>query len=209
MDCSSVRCALSAALDGEDPALDTATLSAHLRRCPECRVFGEEALGLHRRFRLMAAPAVPDLSDEIMQALEPPPPRPVRSDEQRAWIARAGLCIIAVSQIVVAAPVLALGRHASMPNAAARHLAAFALALAVGLLVVAWRPERAGALLPVVGTLAGSLLLSSILNVAQGRQSVGIEVQHVIDAIGFALVWFLARVASPTGPGGRQEVALG
>ena len=59
------------------------------------------------------------------------------------------------------------------PTHVARHLGSFALALGVGLLVVAWKPERAAGVLPVVAALVACLVGSSIVDIVSGQRGPG------------------------------------
>src|SRR5262249_20609886 len=143
MDCTDARTAISARLDGEDrlPSAPTSALEAHLRTCPDCRDFEAASTAVHRRLRLRPAGSVPDLSASIVAALDP-------ADDGRIGGLRAGLAAVATVQILIALPALILGEDAGLPAHTARHLGSFAVALGIGFLVAAWRPERVGGVLP-------------------------------------------------------------
>ena len=70
MSCADVRVAISAALDGEAPGLDSAAVDRHLERCAECRRFAARARSVHRTTRVRSAEVPPDLTDEILAAIE-------------------------------------------------------------------------------------------------------------------------------------------
>ena len=50
-------------------ALDEATVYAHLAGCSDCRTFAHRAEALHRTVRLAPAPAIPDLTPDILTAI--------------------------------------------------------------------------------------------------------------------------------------------
>jgi predicted anti-sigma-YlaC factor YlaD len=200
MDCERCRTALSARLDGEDPGVLPAALDAHLAGCAACREFAAGAERLHRLARVAPAEPVPDLSDPIMAAIGPleqtvPDPRPV---DERTQFLRITLAVVAVIQLAMAVPALVLGDDAGLPAHVARHLGSFSVALGVGLLVVAWRPDRAAGLLPVVGVVVLCLLASAAVDIANGRAAPGAEVSHAPELVGLVAVWLLARAGSVT-----------
>ena len=145
--------ALSARADGEDPGIEPALLDAHLARCPACREF-EQLVELNRgRSRLAEAPVVPDLSRRIAKL------NAVADRASRWGIARALLAVAAVQIMVFAVPALVLGDESGATPHDARHLGAFSVAYAVGLLVVVVRPARARTMQPVAAVLGGALVL--------------------------------------------------
>ena len=189
MDCTDARAAISARLDGEDlpPTTPEPALEAHLRTCSDCRDFDTTATAMHRRLRLRPAEAVPDLSAPILAALEP-------ADEGRIAGLRAGLAVVAAVQILIALPALILGDDAGLPAHTARHLGSFAVALGIGFLVAAWRPERVGGVLPLTAALVLCLLLTSSVDVASSRTDVLDELGgHATELVGLGLLWLLAR----------------
>src|SRR4029079_10788475 len=80
-----------------------------------------------------------------------------------------------------------------------RHIGVFALAMAVGLLVVAWHPERARAMLPILGGLVAGLIWSCFGDIWAGRPVPGNLVAHGADIAGLAAVWLLARTDGHAG----------
>ena len=116
-------------------------------------------------------------------------------------------------QILIALPALLLGEDAGLPAHTARHLGSFAVALGIGFLVAAWRPERVGGLLPLTAALVACLLLTSGLDVAASRTDALSELGgHATELVGLGLLALLARetgvrhlqVGTPgaTGPSG-------
>jgi predicted anti-sigma-YlaC factor YlaD len=188
MDCTDARTAISARLDGEDLSTNAPVLDAHLRTCGACRAFESATGSMHRRLRLRPAEAVPDLSASIVAAIGP------TVEDSRVSGLRAGLAAVAVVQILVALPALLLGEDASLPAHTARHLGSFAVALGIGFLVAAWRPDRVGGVLPLTAALVLCLLLTSGIDLASSRTDVLDELAgHATELVGLGLLWLLAR----------------
>lgn len=59
VDCPSVRAALSAALDGEDPGMPPASARRHVEACPGCRAFGLAAGTLDGQLGVLPSRPVP------------------------------------------------------------------------------------------------------------------------------------------------------
>jgi len=167
---------------------------AHLAQCAACRSFEADATSLHRTVRVAPAPPVPDLTPRILAAIGGvPSPSPHRD----AW--RVGLAVVALVQIAFALPALVLGDDVGLSGHNARHLGSFALALGVGFLVVAWRPNRAAGLFPLVAALVACLVLTSAVDIANGRAGAAGELAHVTELLGLALCWLVGRSSEPGG----------
>ncbi|MFI5047816.1 MAG: zf-HC2 domain-containing protein [Acidimicrobiia bacterium] len=206
MSCSRFRAAISSRLDGEDLGVDAAQLDAHLRSCVDCRAFAGQAEGLTRAVRVAPAPAVPDLTPDILVAIaaERDAAHEPASERALRWV----LAAIGLLQISVAIPALVLGDDAHLPVHLARHLGSFEVALGVGFLFAAWRPWRAAGILPVVTALVVCLVGSSLLDVLSGSTSAGPEVHHATDVAGLVVVWLLSRTANARAGDLRGEVQL-
>lgn len=208
MDCELLREALSARLDGEDPGVEAAALDAHLAACPACTGWAAELSGLHRLVRVRAAEPVPDLTGAIMaSAPRPVDPRVAAARPRPVSSARWALFAVALTQLVLAAPDLVMGGDGTAVHAA-RELGAFDVALAVGLLVAAWQPDRARGLLPVAGALVLVLAVTAVADVLEGSASALGETYHLLEAAGLALLWLVAREArtsDPVVPAGAPE----
>jgi predicted anti-sigma-YlaC factor YlaD len=191
MNCDRCREAISAQLDGEDPGVPAAFVQAHVESCAGCREYATAATDLHRAARVAPAAPVPDLTGAILQTIGDEPVRAPVDDRTR--FLRIVLAVVALIQLLMAVPALVLGDDAGLPEHVARHLGSFALALGVGLLVVAWKPERAAGLLPVVAALVICLLASSLFDIVSGRAEPGTEVSHAPELVGLVAVWLLAR----------------
>ena len=196
MDCDRCRAAISAALDGEELGVGDGALRSHVASCAGCRDFAAGAERLHRVARVAPAEPVPDLSDSILRAIGD---EPVSSAvDERTRFLRISLAVIAVIQLGMAIPALVLGDDAGLPTHVARHLGSFSLALGVGLLVVAWRPDRAAGVLPVIAAVVVCLIGSSIIDIVSGRAAPGAEVSHAPELVGLVAVWLLARAPGET-----------
>lgn len=202
MDCTTAREIISARSDGEGPVARTVGLDAHLVGCITCRAFEADVTAVNRRVRLHAAEDVPDLTARIVASAPPLrlPDETFAADPARAAgtgtagdRTRALLAAIAVAQLVVAVPALLLAAGGDAPVHLVRDLGAFDLALAVGSFAVARDPRRAFGLLPVALTLALAVSAAAVLNVATGGVSPATEAVHLLDLVGVALIWRLAR----------------
>ena len=132
------------------------------------------------------ASATPDLSRRIagLAAI---------ADRAATWsIVRGLLGVVAIEILVFSLDDLVLGDEAQTSTHSARHLGAFTVAYAVGLLVVVARPARARTMLPVAAVLAGALLVTAIVDLANGRVPLVDEVQHLPELLSVVLVWLVA-----------------
>jgi predicted anti-sigma-YlaC factor YlaD len=186
MECDRWREAISARLDGEDPGIDPALVEAHLARCLNCRAFATAAAEAHRTQRIGVAPDVPDLSRRVRKAV-------ALADRASRWsVVRVLLVIVAAQIIGFSMPALIFGDEHETATHAARHLGAFTAAYGVGLLVVAIRPARARTMLPVAAVLAGALLITAVVDMANGHVPLVGEAQHLPELLSVVLVWLLA-----------------
>jgi predicted anti-sigma-YlaC factor YlaD len=206
-DCERYRLAISAQLDGEDVGLERAGLERHLASCSPCRHFADEAADLKESVRVAANEATPDLTRAILTAIGAEQRRP-RWDPAAL---RAGLAAVGVVQLLLAMPDLWSGIKGT-PVHVARELGSFDLALAVGFLFAAWRPLRAYGMVPLVAALVAGLTVTTGIDVMEGRVVAATEVGHLLEFMGLALVWALARIVTTSeGPplGGRPRLVSG
>jgi predicted anti-sigma-YlaC factor YlaD len=209
--CPDVRASLSAGLDGELPALPVDVVDHHLAACAGCRRWADEVGSLHRTLRVQPAAVEPDHTDAILAAL--PRRRPIVDDRVRAL--RLVTLVIATVQFLASLPLLfssndmVMGGHVMDDGHLERHIGIFALAMAAGLFLVAWRPERARAMLPVLGVLVAGLIWGCFGDIWAGRPVPGNLLAHGADLAGFAAVWLLARTEGETGRERRQRALLG
>jgi predicted anti-sigma-YlaC factor YlaD len=201
VDCDQCRDLLSDALDDRLDRVRRASLETHLVTCATCRAYGQELSELHRRVRLRAAEDVPDLSERILARAHPP--NKGRSD----WICYA-LLVVGLTELTLALPALILGEDAGAPIHVARHVGSMSVALAVGLVYAAWRPVRAFGLLPIAGALAACMVVTAVLDLADGRVAPLGEAHHVLDVAGLLLLWLLAGAPRPYGRRPRVRARL-
>lgn len=194
MSCDHWRELASARLDGELAGDEATALDAHLATCPACRSFAADAADLGRAVRVRPAEPVPDLYAAIMAAA--PAVGPTRTPLLQRW-SRLALAWLAIVQLALALPALLFGDGAGMGHHVARHLGSFDVAIAIGLLYAAWRPERARSLLPVVAALAACLVVTSVADLSDGSTTTGLEAHHVLDMVGFVLLWLVAGRPRP------------
>lgn len=185
--CEQWQDAVSARLDGEDPGFPVGALDAHLATCARCRNFAARIDPLDRLVHT-SAHDVPDRSADIIAA--------VRADRRARppaisapdLLPRVALGLVGVLQLVASLPYLW-----SLTDAhAARDLAAFQLALAIGFLVAAARPATAIGLLPTAAALVAVLAVVVVGDIAAGRVAAGAEAIHLPEAVGVTLLWLLA-----------------
>jgi predicted anti-sigma-YlaC factor YlaD len=208
MDCAFYREAISARIDGEASRLESAALDAHLAACPSCREWADAASLVTRTARAAPAEPVPDLTGPIMAALASRTrdrQAPLRS-ESPMGVARLGLVLVALAQLCLAIPAL-LGDDAGATIHVAHEQGSWFLALAVGLLVVAWRPARASAMLAFVAVLTAGLAVTMAVDIAAGRTQAAAEAPHGLAFLGVGLLWVLAHPLSTARSGNRARPA--
>lgn len=205
MRCEPFQDALSARLDGEalPPGLDEAAVDRHVDGCVTCRAYLAGATAQHRSLRVRPADRVPDLTNRILAALPPHArPQPVRE-----W-ARYALFAIAATQLILALPAVLLGEDPGASIHVARELGSFDVALGIGLLWAAWQPRRAIGLVPMVAALAGTMLLTAMLDVVRDDAPVLGEAHHILDLAGLFFLWALAHPPRPADPTDAGDLRL-
>ena len=204
MDCSDIRSSLSATLDGEEPGLADLIVRGHLAECGSCRAFSAEATELHRLVRVQPAPIDLDRTHAILAAL--PRKVAVRAPHDHVQSLRIATLVIALVQLVAAVPLM-LGLSDDSHGHYARHIGVFSAALAVGLLAVAWQPDRARGVLPMLGVLVAGLVWSCLDDLLAGHSVPGTAIAHGADVAGFAAVWLIARATSSGDAAERERRA--
>jgi predicted anti-sigma-YlaC factor YlaD len=194
MECSKVREALSAALDGEPTRRADAAVVEHVRGCRACRHFLDEArvlAAITRSSRRVEAGAreqgAPDLTSFVLET--------ARGERHRAdhWTSmlRFGLVAVALAQLALALPGLIFGTDEGAPIHIAHEVGAWDLALAIGFVFAAWRPLRALGLLPFSAALSAGLILTAIIDIAHGRAVALTETTHLLELVGTAFLYLL------------------
>ena len=102
------------------------------------------------------------------------------------------LAWVAVVELAFALPALIFGDSSGATSHVARHLGSFDVAIAAGLLYASWRPHRALALIPVALVLTGCVIVTATFDLTDGATSSGLEAHHLVDLVGFALLWVVA-----------------
>lgn len=192
--------AISARADGESPTIDGRLLDSHIATCASCRAFADNIHDLRRAAAVDLAVPVDDISGRIVKAAR------LADRNSVWWVLRLGLGVVSVQVIVLSAPALFLGHSSGSDAHSARHLGSFAVAYAIGLLVVALRPAKARGMLPLAGALAGCLAITAIIDISDGHVPAVTEFHHIPEIIGLVLVWLLARPAKLAGTSVRRAL---
>ncbi|MEM9514949.1 MAG: zf-HC2 domain-containing protein [Actinomycetota bacterium] len=185
MKCASARELLSAAADGELRPSEQRALDEHTAGCATCRSYAERLGSLDRIVRVRPAEAVPDLVPAVVARA-----RPARLG-RGGWL-RPALAWTAIVLLAQSIPGLATGNFAGADTHVARHLGAFGVALAIGLLYVAWKPHRAFGLLPFTAALVGTMIAAAAFDVVDGGSTALAELVHVTELVGLTLLWMIA-----------------
>lgn len=182
MDCEIYQTALSARADAEPVGIPDTVIAWHLRGCADCRAFAAALEGVPPAVE--AARGV-DISDRVLAEVG-------RIDRAEVWTTfRMALFAVAAGELLLALPDL-LGRAPQGDVHLARHLGAFQVAYAIGLIVVAVRPAKARAMVPQTLALAAAMIGAAIADIGSGVAPAIAETQHLLEIAGLLLVWFLA-----------------
>lgn len=215
MVCDRYRDAISAIVDGEDPGLDRRIVEAHLSHCADCATFRSSSEAVRRRLRVAAVE--PDAVEshgrdshgrdshvDVSRRIARLAAAADRSGSRRG----VRLLLVVVAAEIMIISVVDLARAGGGPGEVhgVRHLAAFTIAYAVLLVVVAVRPARARTALPVAAVLAGALAISAVVDLVSGRIPLVDEAMHLPEIVSVLLIWMLAttqhdersRRAAPT-----------
>ena len=199
--CQQCREAVSARFDGEELGIAVEVLDGHLATCRSCRRYAARVRALGQALPIPDEP-VPDRSTQIMAAVREQRPRataevrqPAAAPRAARWtptpatVARGGLALVAVVQIVAAL----VGLSAGTAPHSVREVGAFQVALAIGFLVTAVRPATAAGLLPTAAALALCLAGVVAVDLAGGQTAAPRELAHATELVGVMLVWLIAR----------------
>jgi predicted anti-sigma-YlaC factor YlaD len=202
MDCDRAREAISARIDGEDPGLPGDVMEAHLASCAECRDWRQRAHEVTRRARLGGPFLERDLTAQVLAAVGPVRAGQRPAGHGRSMAQRAGLAVTALAQLAITAPLLILGHDHGAGTHAAHELGSFDLALAIAFAVGAIRPALSAGLAWPCGVAAAGLVSTAIADLMAGQTFGADEAQHLIAAVGAALLFWQARTiaAGTAGP---------
>ncbi|MCU1358391.1 MAG: hypothetical protein JWM89_3809, partial [Acidimicrobiales bacterium] len=106
---------------------------------------------------------------------------------------RWALLAVGLIQLLLALPPILLGREAGASVHLAHELGAWDLALAVALVLVAFRPERAPGLVPFALALVGAMVVTAAVDVLRHRAQLPAESHHLLNLAGAWLLWSIAR----------------
>ena len=185
MGCGDAHDLISAAADGELTAELVAALDAHLLDCEGCRRYVGRVAGLSQqieRRRVITNPAVIGAVLDRAQT--------ARLGRGR-WV-RPALVWCAVMIAFESFRPLFVGEIDGVHTHVARHLGASALAFAIGLAYAAWKPAKAAGLVPVAAVLLATSIGGAVIDTATGMQAPLAESVHLLDLVGFVLLWMVA-----------------
>lgn len=183
--CEEARELASAAADDELDRDERHRLDVHVSGCDDCAAYVEQLATLSRTLRLRAVAVDPAFPTRVLDRARPP--RLGRGGWLRPALAWCGVVIAAQS-----APALVLGELDGAATHVARHSGAFALALAIGLVYAAWRPQRAFGLMPLVAALMAATVVGAVLDTVGGDRTPLAEMVHVSEFVGMVLLWMVA-----------------
>jgi len=205
MNCLSAREAISARIDGEDPALPASALDEHLASCADCRDWQQRAHELTRRARLGGPFLERDLTAQVLAAVLPVQPGPRRFARGAGLAQRGGLTAVALAQLAITVPLLILGHDHDAGAHAAHELGSFDLALAIAFAVGAIRPALSAGLAWPCGAAAAGLVATAIADLIGGQTIGADEAQHLIAVAGAALLCWQARTLRSGAAGSAVE----
>jgi predicted anti-sigma-YlaC factor YlaD len=183
--CAAARQLISADADDQLDAAGAERLAEHLTGCAACAVYEARVAALARAVRVRPFGVDAAIVERVIDRSRPA--RLGRGDWLRPALAWCGL-LIALQSI---GP-LVFGEIDGTPTHVARHVGASSVALATGLLFVAWRPHRAIGMLPFVAALFGAMVAGSAFDLLDGARSPVSELAHLAELVGMVLLWMIA-----------------
>ncbi|MFZ2013327.1 MAG: zf-HC2 domain-containing protein [Nocardioides sp.] len=187
-ECAAAREALSALVDHEEPGLGADWLTEHLVSCAGCREWYAAARELRRRTRLQPLPAMPELTGSILAAVgDADPSRRPHATRATDLLSRYVAAAVALALLWFQAPLLLFGRDPDVGVHPAHELGSFGAALAICLLVAAFRPRWGRRFAPLFGVVAVLLLATAALDLIHGsRTTWADEAPHLLWLVGWA-----------------------
>ncbi|GAA4413551.1 hypothetical protein GCM10023148_08150 [Actinokineospora soli] len=171
-------------MDGEAEHVPSLEVDAHLAGCATCARWLEQSEALTRRLRVGPVVEAPDLSGAILARV------PVKAEP------RYGLVVVAVLQMGVALSQV-LGSVAHGAGHLFNEGVAWNLALAVGFLVAAMRPEHVPGLRVVLAGFVSVLGAYSVYDLVTAEASLVRVLSHLPVLLGLVLLYV------GNGPGDR------
>ena len=201
MSCANVRAVISALLDGESVEAGQKTaIAEHVTACRDCAQWRDRAAALTEDLRAEYE-ATPDLTEPVLAAVV----ERARSAAADRATARAGrrrllrwaVGVAAVVQLALAIPAMLTAAGVTTLDAVhpSREMASFDIAVAVGFLLAAIKPERARAFVPVAVALSICLGVTSFMDVSTGLTGLADEAGHMVALLQACLLWALGRVS--------------
>lgn len=184
MDCDHAQDSISARMDGELASDLALALDEHLAGCRACRGWESDAYALRRSVTMRRPLAPAGLSDQVTANLHVP------NLGTGQWV-RYALGVLAAAIVVVNTPLL-FGLQTQGPIHESRHLGTFGVALGIGLMWAAYRPERANGLVPLAGALAATTVVGAVFDLAVGQAQAVAEATHLLELAGLGLLWHLS-----------------
>jgi predicted anti-sigma-YlaC factor YlaD len=199
MKCEQIREMLSAQLDGEERAGESVTTDAHLRGCPDCRQWLDDAAAVTRlvRTRVVTEPS-PDLSDAVLAAA---PQR--RQGPRLVGALRLLLGVLSAVQILLGVAQIAAAARSPHPHGA-DHLwhesAAWNVAVGAGFLWIALRRGRPVGMLPTLTAFIGVLILLTVNDMMVSTVDLDRVLSHGFMIGGYLIVLLLSRLGREAEP---------
>lgn len=181
MTCDRYRELISADLDGELDDAAASELDGHLQECPGCVAYEDQARSLRRHVRLDLARQLTDVPQIDLA---------VAGDLRGVSLLRYALFVIGATLIVLNLDHLvgtgALADHVS------RHDGVFGTALGVGMVSVAWRPQRAIGLIPITAAVSVLMVIVAIRDLVSDQATMLAEAVHVVELGGLVCLWVIS-----------------
>ena len=129
------------------------------------------------------------LIDSVLGATRADPKR-----NRALKLARAVSVVLGSIQVAIAVPDLLSNPHHAEHSQ--RHVAAFAIAIGVGLIYAGLRPHRATGLIAPLLALTASLVITCAVDIANGRWPSELDI-HLISPVAAGVLWGVAHLARP------------
>ncbi|QNJ96536.1 zf-HC2 domain-containing protein (plasmid) [Mycolicibacterium fluoranthenivorans] len=204
MDCSLVREALSARIDGEREPVPPKWVDEHLETCAECQVWSRRAVDHAQRLRDLAhAGGLRRLPSQIDSA-------PLGVSRSSRFVfprlviwARCSLALVGVVSLVLAVMQM-MSRPSQRSDALGIHLfgesSAWSIAVGTAMILAGASPAAAAGLVGVLGTYSVVLTVYVVIDAANGVISPVRELGHIPVLVGAVLALLVWRGTRSPGP---------
>jgi len=219
VECSVVREALSARLDGEREPIPSRRVDEHLETCGQCRDWYYQARALTGQLRDLAGQNRPAMTVVNKTSTEPASPRRRLPGDWRRWaLATVGVVQIAIALLQAAGLAFGVsGSHGAHGPALGAHLlnesTAWSVAIGVAMVVAAIRPLAAAGLSAVLLVFTVFLTGYVVADSLAGTVTAARILSHLPVLLGTALavlVWQHSgrRTPDPQGSTASDEILL-